>query len=297
MLVGETSEIQSCGLRGARHRGEIDVRGEILLSGIGEGIIDPPVNAISGEAAFRARRMISHRRRLTVIDKHHPSALEFTGDRVDPRGERRTNLSDELRDVFRNRRRVPGERRVDKDKAGAVMVNASLAPYAVFTNEDLHGKGIKQLVGEENTGERREVFFVRDMREASGPPSKGFLVQRAEVFQRLYDNNSRYRSGPRGEDIGEKLSVVRPLFDESEVGGVAELFAHFEQLRGQKFSKNRSDADAGEKVAASPGARLIRGVVSVLRMIERDGHEFVESDGAVLRDAAAENFRGSVRAG
>lgn len=87
------------------------------------------------------------------------------------------------------------------------------------------------------------------------------------------------------------------LFDESEVRGIAEAFAHLGELCGEQFAEDGTDADAGEKVAVFPGARLIRRVVAAVRMVERDGHELVEADGPVLCDAAAEEVRGSVRAG
>ena len=90
---------------------------------------------------------------------------------------------------------------------------------------------------------------------------------------------------------------MRALFNEGEFVRGAKVVAHFEQLSGEEFAEDGTDADAGEKVAALAGAWFFRGVITVVRMVERDGHELVEADGTLLRDAAAEFGRGSVRAG
>ena len=84
------------------------------------------------------------------------------------------------------------------------------------------------------------------------------------------------------------MSVVRALLDEREVARVSQVPPHLEKLRGKEFAEDGSDADAGEKVAAFSGARIFGGVVAVPRIVERRGHEFVESDGPVFRDARAQ---------
>jgi hypothetical protein len=117
------------------------------------------------------------------------------------------------------------------------------------------------------------------------------------VLEGFDDDDAGRCTIPRGENVGEQLPVIRALFDEGEVVRFTEEFPHFAKLRGEQFPEDRADADAGEEVAASSGAAGRRCVVSAVRMIKRDGHEFVEPYRTVLRDAAAEFARGSVRAG
>jgi hypothetical protein len=47
------------------------------------------------------------------------------------------------------------------------------------------------------------------------------------------------------------------LLDEGEVVWVAESIPHLDELRGEKFAEDRTDADAGEKVAAASGLRPV----------------------------------------
>jgi hypothetical protein len=138
---------------------------------------------------------------------------------------------------------------------------------------------------------------VRRMRHLLPPRGKFPQLRGPALFERFDDDDARRSARPDGQDVVHQLAIVRTLLDEREVGGVAEQRAHFEELRGEQLSENRTDADAGEEIALPPGAAFRRRVVSAPRMIERDGHEFVEADRALLRDAAAEFVRGSVRAG
>jgi hypothetical protein len=79
----------------------------------------------------------------------------------------------------------------------------------------------------------------------------------AETGKRFDDENAWQWSAPGREDVGEKLSVVGALLDKGEVVGVAESIPHLDELRGEKFAEDRTDADAGEKVAAASGLRPV----------------------------------------
>jgi hypothetical protein len=177
------------------------------------------------------------------------------------------------------------------------MIDAPLPPDGLLADEDLYGESVEEFVGEEDTVERGQFVFVRDVGEITGPRGERLLLAGAEAGKGFDDEDARQWSAPCREDVGEKLSVVGPLFDESEVAGVPQVFPHLEELRREKFSEDRTNAHAGEKISTLPGARPVRGVIPPARMVERDSHEFVEADGSVPRDAGAEFVRGSVRAG
>ena len=49
MLVGETGQGESCFLRGAGYGGEVDMRGQVLVPGVGERIFHALVIAVGGE--------------------------------------------------------------------------------------------------------------------------------------------------------------------------------------------------------------------------------------------------------
>jgi hypothetical protein len=89
------------------------------------------------------------------------------------------------------------------------------------------------------------------------PRGQRLSLTGAETGKRFDDENAWQRSAPGREDVGEKLSVVGALFHEGEIVGVSELFPHFDELRGEKFAEDRTDADAGEKVAAASGLRPV----------------------------------------
>ena len=124
-----------------------------------------------------------------------------------------------------------------------------------------------------------------DVRNASGPFRQSFSLHGPQGLDRLDDEDARRGSFPRGKNVGHELSVVRTLFDKCEVLRFPEMSAHLEELRGKKFSENGADTDAGEKISVLPGARYARCIIAVPRVVERRGHEFVESERASGRDA------------
>ncbi len=98
---------------------------------------------------------------------------------------------------------------------------------------------------------------MRNVGEIIRPAGECSLLASAETGKRFDDEDARQWSAPRREDVGEKLSVVGSLLDEGEVVWVAELIPHLDELRGEKFAEDRTDADAGEKVAAASGLRPV----------------------------------------
>ena len=129
------------------------------------------------------------------------------------------------------------------------------------------------------------------------PGSEGLLLDGAKLGQRFDHDDPRGAARPGGEDVGHESAVVGALLDKSEVIRVPEELPHFGKLGGEEFSEDGADAHVGEEVAAASGAVRPARIVTAVRMVKCGGHELVEADRSFLRDAAAEFFRGSVRAG
>src|SRR5947208_10192836 len=86
--------------------------------------------------------------------------------------------------------------------------------------------------------------------------------------------------------------MMRALLDDDEIvdpstalrTSFAESFPDFSELRGEQLSKERSDADVSEIVAASPDRRAVARIISVRGMIKGLFHKPGERLRAVLFD-------------
>ena len=297
VLVGESCQLQSGSLGSARYRGEIHMRGQILFSGIFQWVIHAPMRAVGSQCAGCACWMVTDRCGVSVVDDEHPAGHQFSGQGLHPRFERRTDFRRETGNLAINRRCFSAEWRFGENEPAVFERDTALEPASPVANEQLDRKSIEQLVGEKNAGEFRKFRFARHVDEMCGPWREGVALRGAQTFYRLDDDNARQRSFPRGKNIGHELSVVCALFDERELIRFSEQFPHLEKLGGEEFSENRSDAHVGEKVPALSRAILPRGVVAAARMIQRHLHEFVEPDGAILRDAPTDFLGGSAGPG
>ena len=83
---------------------------------------------------------------------------------------------------------------------------------------------------------------------------------------------------------------MRPLFDNSEIVDLVELFPDFEVLRGQQFTEYRTDTHVGKIIACTANRAGARGIISVLRMIERLLHEPGERLRALRTDRLTDQF-------
>lgn len=79
--------------------------------------------------------------------------------------------------------------------------------------------------------------------------------------------------------------MMRALLDDGEIVGLAQSFPNLRELRGEQLPEERSDADVGKIVAASPNLRAIARIIAVHGMIKRLFHE----PGEWLRTAGTDN--------
>lgn len=91
-----------------------------------------------------------------------------------------------------------------------------------------------------------------------------------------------------GEDIEHEASVVGALLNESPFFGLVACAPHLVDLPGDKGSKERANADVGDKISGSTDFGRVAGVVAVLGIIERRLHEVGEGDRAFGTDSCGE---------
>ena len=75
------------------------------------------------------------------------------------------------------------------------------------------------------------------------------------------------------ENIAGKISVVRALFNDREVGHSPELFPNLGELSREQLAKERADADVGEVIAVTSDGSTIARIITVIGMIKRLFHE------------------------
>lgn len=91
-----------------------------------------------------------------------------------------------------------------------------------------------------------------------------------------------------GEDIEHEASVVGALLNESPFFGLVACAPHLVDLPGDKGSKERANADVGDKISGGTDFGRVAGVVAVLGIIERRLHEVGEGDRAFGTDSCGE---------
>lgn len=91
-----------------------------------------------------------------------------------------------------------------------------------------------------------------------------------------------------GEDIEHEASVVGALLNESPFFGSVACAPHLVDLPGDKGSKERANADVGDKISGGTDFGRVAGVVAVLGIIERRLHEVGEGDRAFGTDSCGE---------
>ena len=92
------------------------------------------------------------------------------------------------------------------------------------------------------------------------------------------------------ENVARELPAMCALFNDGEIVEVVELFPHFEKLRGQQVTEHRTDTYVSEVIACSANRAAARGVISVLRMIERLLHKPGKRLRALCTNRVADRF-------
>ena len=84
---------------------------------------------------------------------------------------------------------------------------------------------------------------------------------------------------------------MRALFDDEEVIDLTEPFPDLRELHGEQFTKERTNADVREIIAAPSDCGAVAGIITLLGMIKRLGHEPGERLWPALFDFCADAFK------
>src|SRR6478609_6659208 len=82
-----------------------------------------------------------------------------------------------------------------------------------------------------------------------------------------HSKKSRMHVAKRFQNIRREFAVMRPLFYDYEVSGLAKFFPNFRELPRHQHSKQRPHADTREVVAPSSDLALAGAVIAMLRMV------------------------------
>ena len=301
VLVGEACDREAARFGAFGKAGELDVRGDVRLADGLQRIVPAPVLRVARERAGGAAGIVKNAARMAVVHRQREAARELRGERVDPVERVQAHLG---RVAFDARRRdffqPPAQgvvRRgvVVEHKARVLKIDAPLAPRAIEEHDEMHRQGVEEFVGKMHAGERlqlRERRMPRDFHP--GECAERFLLPPAQRIER-FDNRiaDRIEELPgvraRGvEHVAREVAVVGTLLDDAEFIGLPEPLPHFGELRREQFSEQRADAHIREKIAVPADRGAARGVVAVLRVIQRQFHEPAERNRAARRDLRTE---------
>src|SRR5262245_14346187 len=143
----------------------------------------------------------------------------------------------------------------------------------LFAHDDLmRRQRVEQLVRDEGPLERRGQRRVRRSQPLD-IVTKRFLLCRARVgagFDEMELNRIVEREvarARRAQDVGRQATVAGAGFDEVE-GARTQYFAHLGELDFEELAEQRTDVDAGKKIARAARSLGGAGVVAELRVVK-----------------------------
>ena len=225
---------------------------------------------------------------MPVVHQEHIAALEARRRFADPCPRGEIYLGGEaIRQIARKLRARCGERALDgrpvcELETPVVFHHDLLDPAVRSPPHAMHGKRIDELVGEMH---RR---LCANLGEFPGPLhfAAEFFQPRTltacDTFKRL-DDPVAHRAEAFGRHLTQsakrvrrKIPAVHALFNDREFVRRTEPAPHFCKLPREQSTEQRTHAHIRKKIAATPDALAARGVVAVLRVIERQLHETPE---------------------
>ncbi|QUV85858.1 hypothetical protein J8C03_01725 [Chloracidobacterium sp. 2] len=97
----------------------------------------------------------------------------------------------------------------------------------------------------------------------------------------------------RGQDVSRQVTRAGATFDDREIRRLPQGLPDGLYLARQQFSKMARDTAGGVEVASASDALTGGGVITVRRIVERQGHEVTKGQRAVAGDAVTDDsFQG-----
>lgn len=301
VLVGEAPRPQAGAVGGLLHPREIDVGGEVLTAGSGEGIVADAVVLKGPQGAAGSLRQVVVLAPLAVVHDPPPPPLEELRRVGHPGIDREAHFGEvSLGKVGTERLGEVGERgpegRAGEDRTSRLGVpgDPALAPAPPLEGDEVDGKGVEELVAQEDPGGGGRLGEGGD--EARARP--GEIGE--EGFQRLSEGGAGFDDPvfEPGEESGTDFAegreevpgeppVVSSLLDEDEGELCPEIRLPVadEALREEE-AEGLPHGDAGVEVALPPqiaesGVLAAAAVIARFRVVEGQVHPLGEGHGGL----------------
>lgn len=309
MLVGETPLPQPFADGGELDPGEVDMGGDVLLAGEGEGVVSGTVLPVAAQGAAGALRQVVVGPLVAVVDDPPEAAIEKAGRLRHPHVDGGADFGKAaFGESVSERRREVGEFRAQlardpgRPVPRGVPSDPTFPPAASLEDEKIDGKGVEKLVAEEDSlrslrgGER-----IDDAERPLGSRRQPLLQHLAQRVPRLDETvfqpfeKRRADFAETGEEIPGEPSVVRTLLDEDEGQGPGEgrLPLPLDPM-GEKKPEEIPHRDTRVEIPlaahfAESGARAVPRVVAMAGLVERQIHPCRK------RDRLRRTFRNSLK--
>ncbi len=294
VLVGEAGHPQSGTFGRFRDPGEIDVRGDVLPSGRGEGILPRTVGVVAAQGAPAAGGGVVLVPFVSVVDDPPDSLLREKGRAFrHPAIDRRSDLgvvvigkivAEALREITERRR----ERPEHPGEAIAVFVlsDTAFVPNPFPVEETMKGERVEELVAQKDPAGRYRRRDVADDLDAvrlgvgrerlcQRPPHLGAGLE--DAVDRLV-REGRVDLAESRHHIPREPTVVRALLHDHRWRAAGKPLVPFAVDRpGEEKSKGAPDRDARVKIPFPPDhpGKGLR-IVPVFFMIQNLLHELRE---------------------
>ena len=303
-LVAEFRGLPAQGDGGLRHGGEIDMRRDVCLAGVGQRVVPGLVAGKRAQGAAPAIGMVIFLPSESVVGPEHQAGLEAP----DQRCQKRTVAGADLGAVtFREIRAQRSKRGLDERIVDFCRVpnqavvrgeaDPAFPPFAAMPLDEVKRQGVEKFVAKGDAWQRigREIERVLEETDGCGKWPEGFALgglQGGERFRNhIFEGLERpeIHGHERAEDIGGEGAVMCPAFDDPPAVRSPGFPPFPEKPPCEQFAEQRSDAHAGEKIAVAADLAAAAGIVTQSRVIQRGHQEVREAQRAVAGDLPAQN--------
>ena len=291
MLISKALDAKSCFESGFGERREVHMSGNVLFARFFEGSSVSamrPVTAISAVRAMGGKKVVACK---SVVDDQDEAVIHSPYESVNPVAggwaEFGNGACNALRESLEQMGQRPSRFTNREDEPLFLCRHTKLLPAVAVGSHQVKWESIQEFVGKMDSLEDRHGVEVVDPANLALQRFQYLLLtpsQGGKWFDDPVVNGLQHLFLHGGEDIQSQLSVVRPLFDQSEPFGRAEPGPHFPKLARENSSEDRTHADIREKVPVPanlcPAGRIVPGI----RIVESELHKAGEGQWSLRCD-------------
>ena len=277
----------------AHQRCKIDRAGQVAQTGIGETLDH-------GVALHRLQRVGQRQARLGEVDQKGRATVsgDAPGDGARAGLPRRGNLGDASdRGAFRQ---AGGDRRQGTLRGGkhghqsaVTPVQQPFAPARRCGDELPDRQGVEKLVGDQVQRAVCRKIVERSMPGHRVTGEGGLLAghENRACLDQMEREGLGAAAGPRdgAQGVGHQGAPARPQFGQHGIGGLPGGKPAGGMPQSDQLAEHLADFGRGGEVARRAQG-ITRGVIAVIWIGQRGGHEAVDGDGAFAGDAPGERL-------